>query len=161
MFKYCHNSWLWPYNLWEENGYHMCKLLSSAVTTLTLSLECVASCVVTWCLSDLPMDYPESNGCVFWEQLESKFQLNCIEVLMEHFRLLLWCQRERKQRSWYSSLHVQQMGSELVGVCAVFCETQGQPIQIFVSEHDCETGFGVVLHVKGSFWHDLSTGVRV
>jgi len=42
-----------------------CKLLSSAVTTLTLSLECVASCVVARCLSALPMDYPESNGCVF------------------------------------------------------------------------------------------------
>jgi len=33
MFKYYRNSWLWPYNLWEENGYHVCKLLSSAVTT--------------------------------------------------------------------------------------------------------------------------------
>ena len=44
---------------------------------------------------------------------------------------------------------------------AVLCKSQGQPIQIFVSEHDSETGFGVVLYVKGSFLHDLSNGVRV
>ena len=75
------------------------------------------------------------------------------EVLHQHFNAvkLKSSYIERKGRSWYSSLRVQKMGSELVGVCAVFCESQGQPIQIFVSEHDSETGFGVVLYVKGSF----------
>ena len=96
---------------------------------------------------------------LFWEQLESTrgvFPLTSkqpSEVLHQHFNAvkLKFSYIERKGRSWYSSLRVQKMGSELVGVCAVFCESQGQPIQIFFSEHDSEMGFGVVLYVKGSF----------